>query len=50
MFHNPKLLHGFLQHLTDALITYVGYQIESGAQVGGRGPAGVLESADRALA
>jgi uroporphyrinogen decarboxylase len=33
MFHNPKLLHAFLAHLTDALITYVGYQIESGAQV-----------------
>jgi uroporphyrinogen decarboxylase len=33
MLHNPKLLHGFLQHLTDMLITYVGYQIESGAQV-----------------
>ena len=33
MFHNPALLHGFLEHLTEALITYVGYQIESGAQV-----------------
>jgi uroporphyrinogen-III decarboxylase len=33
MLHNPKLLHGFLAHLTDALITYVCYQIESGAQV-----------------
>jgi uroporphyrinogen decarboxylase len=33
MFHNPEVLHAFLDHLTDALITYVGYQIESGAQV-----------------
>lgn len=33
MLHNPALLHGFLQHLTDALITYCCYQIESGAQV-----------------
>lgn len=33
MFNNPAILHAFLDHLTDALITYVGYQIEAGAQV-----------------
>lgn len=33
MLHDPALLHGFLEHLTQALIVYVCYQIESGAQV-----------------
>lgn len=33
MLHHPAVLHAFLEHLTNALITYVGYQIESGAQV-----------------
>lgn len=33
MFHNPEVLHAFLEHLTEALIVYAGYQIESGAQV-----------------
>lgn len=33
MFNNPALLHALLEHLTTALITYVGYQIEAGAQV-----------------
>ncbi|KAI8474824.1 MAG: uroporphyrinogen decarboxylase [Monoraphidium minutum] len=33
MMHQPAVLHAFLEHLTQALITYVGYQIESGAQV-----------------
>lgn len=33
MYHNPEILHAFLEKLTDALIVYVGYQIESGAQV-----------------
>lgn len=33
MFHNPAVLHAFLDHLTEALIVYAGYQIESGAQV-----------------
>lgn len=33
MFNQPAVLHAFLDHLTDALITYVGYQIEAGAQV-----------------
>lgn len=33
MLHHPAVLHAFLEHLTQALITYVGYQIESGAQV-----------------
>ncbi len=33
MFNAPDVLHAFLDHLTTALITYVGYQIESGAQV-----------------
>jgi uroporphyrinogen-III decarboxylase len=33
MFNQPAVLHAFLDHLTTALITYVGYQIEAGAQV-----------------
>lgn len=33
MFNQPAVLHAFLDHLTNALITYVGYQIEAGAQV-----------------
>ncbi|GFR47650.1 hypothetical protein Agub_g9393 [Astrephomene gubernaculifera] len=33
MFHNPALLHSFLDFLTEHLITYAAYQIESGAQV-----------------
>lgn len=33
MFNNPAVLHALLEHLTDALIVYVGYQIEAGAQV-----------------
>ncbi|PNH04759.1 Uroporphyrinogen decarboxylase 2, chloroplastic [Tetrabaena socialis] len=33
MFHNPALLHAFLDFLTEQLIVYAGYQIESGAQV-----------------
>lgn len=33
MYHNPQVLHTFLAHLTEALIVYAGYQIESGAQV-----------------
>ncbi len=33
MMNDPKLLHAILEHLTDSLITYAGYQIESGAQV-----------------
>ncbi|GIL58918.1 hypothetical protein Vafri_13925 [Volvox africanus] len=33
MFHNPGLLHSFLDFLTEQLIVYAGYQIESGAQV-----------------
>lgn len=35
MLHNPALLHALLEHITQAMITYVGYQIEAGAQVGG---------------
>lgn len=35
MFNNPKLLHGLLEHLTEALIVYGSYQIQSGAQVRG---------------
>lgn len=34
MFSNPAVLHALLDHLTEALIVYVGYQIEAGAQVG----------------
>ena len=37
MFNSPQVLHALLDHLTEALITYVGYQIEAGAQVGGVG-------------
>lgn len=33
MFNSPATLHAVLEHLTQALITYVGYQIEAGAQV-----------------
>lgn len=33
MFNNPAVLHALLEHLTEALIAYVGYQIEAGAQV-----------------
>ena len=33
MFNNPAVLHTLLEHLTEALIAYVGYQIEAGAQV-----------------
>lgn len=31
---DPATLHAFLDHLTEALIAYVCFQIESGAQVG----------------
>lgn len=34
MMNDPALLHAFLNHLTEALIVYAGYQIEAGAQVG----------------
>ncbi|GMH36342.1 hypothetical protein BSKO_04210 [Bryopsis sp. KO-2023] len=33
MLQQPEILHAFLDHLADSLITYVGYQIESGAQI-----------------
>ncbi|XP_024392398.1 uncharacterized protein [Physcomitrium patens] len=33
MMHNPEILHAFLAHLTDALVTYVCHQIDSGAQI-----------------
>ncbi|CAM6096448.1 unnamed protein product [Calypogeia fissa] len=33
MLHEPEVLLALLEHLTEALVTYVGYQIESGAQV-----------------
>ena len=33
MYSNPALLHAFLDHLTEAITVYAGYQIESGAQV-----------------
>lgn len=33
MLHNPEVLHALLDHITEAMITYVGYQIDSGAQV-----------------
>eukprot|EP00195_Chlamydomonas_chlamydogama_P017755 CAMPEP_0202891778 /NCGR_PEP_ID=MMETSP1392-20130828/1753_1 /ASSEMBLY_ACC=CAM_ASM_000868 /TAXON_ID=225041 /ORGANISM="Chlamydomonas chlamydogama, Strain SAG 11-48b" /LENGTH=405 /DNA_ID=CAMNT_0049575631 /DNA_START=94 /DNA_END=1311 /DNA_ORIENTATION=+ len=33
MYHRPDILHAMLNHLTEALIVYAGYQIESGAQV-----------------
>ena len=46
MLHSPALLHALLEHLTQALTTYVCHQIDSGAQVrscapplpGGRAP------------
>lgn len=34
MLHNPEVLHALLEHITQAMIAYVGYQIEAGAQVG----------------
>ncbi len=34
MLHDPQLLHALLAHLTAAITTYAGYQIEAGAQVG----------------
>lgn len=33
MYTQPQVLHAFLDHLTEGLITYASYQIESGAQV-----------------
>ena len=33
MMSNPALLHGLLEHLTEALIVYVCHQIDCGAQV-----------------
>jgi len=33
MQHNPEVLHAFLQHLTDMLVTYICHQIDSGAQI-----------------
>jgi len=33
MLNNPQMLHALLHHLTEALIVYASYQIESGAQV-----------------
>lgn len=33
MFSAPAVLHSLLDHLTESLITYAGYQIESGAQI-----------------
>lgn len=33
MYNNPEVLHVFLNHLTEAIIVYAGYQIESGAQI-----------------
>ena len=33
MMNSPEVLHAFLDHLTEALIVYLSYQIESGAQV-----------------
>ena len=33
MMHNPEVLHAFLDHLTEALITYCEYQVKSGAQI-----------------
>ncbi|KAK9792691.1 hypothetical protein WJX73_002290 [Symbiochloris irregularis] len=33
MFHNPRMLHALLKHLTEALVRYVCHQIDSGAQV-----------------
>lgn len=34
MMNQPEVLHAFLEHLTEALIVYLSYQIDSGAQVG----------------
>ena len=34
MMNNPEILRALLEKLTDALITYVIFQIDSGAQVG----------------
>ncbi len=33
MLRDPAMLHALLDHLTEGLINYAGYQIESGAQV-----------------
>lgn len=33
MYQNPEILHALLDHLTDSLIAYCGYQIEAGAQI-----------------
>lgn len=33
MMQNPEVLHALLDHLTEALVVYAGYQIESGAQI-----------------
>lgn len=33
MLHRPDILHAFLAHLSDALATYICYQIKAGAQV-----------------
>ena len=33
MLHQPRLLHALLQHLTQALTTYICHQIDAGAQV-----------------
>nr|AUG32834.1 uroporphyrinogen decarboxylase [Paulinella longichromatophora] len=32
-FKEPKLLHQLLEHLADSIATYIGYQIDNGAQV-----------------
>ena len=32
MFHHPALLHALLGHLSEQLIHYASYQIQSGAQ------------------
>ena len=33
MFNEPAILHALLDHLADALVEYLAYQIQSGAQV-----------------
>lgn len=33
MLHHPEVLHAFLRHLTDMLVTYVCHQIDAGAQI-----------------
>jgi len=33
MFNEPQILHALLEHISDALVEYCSYQIESGAQV-----------------